>query len=166
MPTPWRVRPARSLYLAQCIRDRNFDLCQCQHASRLRDERAASPHARLVSATMAPFIRGPCLGVLQHRRSYFSSALIYRINHDLSTFCTRVYWSFLYTSNNVGKKAVHLEAATAERRRGRVKVDAEALRRLREGYPLTVRELAERSGVSHNTITMIENRHRTAKIGR
>jgi DNA-binding XRE family transcriptional regulator len=63
---------------------------------------------------------------------------------------------------NVGKKAFHLEAATAERQRGRVKVDAEALRRLREGYPLTVRELAERSGVSHNTITMIENRHRTA----
>jgi HTH-type transcriptional regulator, competence development regulator len=30
------------------------------------------------------------------------------------------------------------------------------------GYPLTVRELAERSDVSHNTITMIENRHRTA----
>jgi transcriptional regulator with XRE-family HTH domain len=25
-----------------------------------------------------------------------------------------------------------------------------------------VRELAERSGVSHNTITMLENRHRTA----
>ena len=41
-------------------------------------------------------------------------------------------------------------------------VDAEALRRLREGYPLTVRELAERSGISHNTITIIENRHRTA----
>jgi DNA-binding XRE family transcriptional regulator len=59
-------------------------------------------------------------------------------------------------------KGGHLEAATAERRRGRVKVDASALRRLREGYPLTVRELAERSGVSHNTITMIENRHRTA----
>jgi transcriptional regulator with XRE-family HTH domain len=38
----------------------------------------------------------------------------------------------------------------------------EALRRLRVGYPLTVRELAERSDVSHNTITMIENRHRTA----
>ena len=55
-----------------------------------------------------------------------------------------------------------MEAATAERRRGRVKVDAEALRQLREGYPLTVRELAERSAVSHNTITMIENRHRTA----
>src|SRR5215208_8423035 len=63
---------------------------------------------------------------------------------------------------NVGKKAVHLEAATAERQRGRVKVDAEALRRLREGYPLTVRELAECSGISHNTITMIENCHRTA----
>jgi len=63
---------------------------------------------------------------------------------------------------NVGKRAVHLEAATAERQRGRAKVDAAALRRLREGYPLTVRELAERSGISHNTITMIENRHRTA----
>jgi transcriptional regulator with XRE-family HTH domain len=55
-----------------------------------------------------------------------------------------------------------LEAATSKRRRGRVKVDVEALRRLRVGYPLTVRELAERSDVSHNTITMIENRHRTA----
>jgi transcriptional regulator with XRE-family HTH domain len=55
-----------------------------------------------------------------------------------------------------------LEAATSKRRRGRVKVDVEALRRLRAGYPLTVRELAERSDVSHNTITMIENRHRTA----
>jgi transcriptional regulator with XRE-family HTH domain len=43
-----------------------------------------------------------------------------------------------------------------------VDVDAEALRRLREGYPLTVRELAERSGISHNTITIIENSHRTA----
>jgi transcriptional regulator with XRE-family HTH domain len=55
-----------------------------------------------------------------------------------------------------------VEAATSKRRRGRVKVDVEALRRLRVGYPLTVRELAERSDVSHNTITMIENRHRTA----
>lgn len=55
-----------------------------------------------------------------------------------------------------------MEAATSKRRRGRVKVDVEALRRLRAGYPLTVRELAERSDVSHNTITMIENRHRTA----
>ena len=55
-----------------------------------------------------------------------------------------------------------MEAATSKRRRGRVKVDVEALRRLRVGYPLTVRELAERSDVSHNTITMIENRHRTA----
>ncbi len=41
-------------------------------------------------------------------------------------------------------------------------MDAAALRRLREGLPLTVRELAGRSGVSHNTITMLENRHRTA----
>ena len=48
------------------------------------------------------------------------------------------------------------------RRRGRVRIDAEALRRLREGRPLTVRELAERSGVSYNTIIMLENRHRTA----
>ena len=55
-----------------------------------------------------------------------------------------------------------MEATTAERRRGRVRVDAEALRRLREGYPLTVRELGARSGVSHGTITEIENRHRTA----
>ena len=55
-----------------------------------------------------------------------------------------------------------MEAATAKRRRGRVRVDAVALRRLREGYPLTVRELAKRSSVSYNTITMIENGHRTA----
>ena len=55
-----------------------------------------------------------------------------------------------------------MEVATSKQRRGRVNVDAEALRRLREGHPLTVRELAERSEVSHNTITMIENRHRTA----
>lgn len=55
-----------------------------------------------------------------------------------------------------------MEATTTKRRRGRVKVDSEALRRLRESYPLTVRELAERSEISHNTITMIENRHRTA----
>ncbi len=51
---------------------------------------------------------------------------------------------------------------TVRQRRGRVKVDADALRRLREDYPLTVRELAEQSAVSHNTITVIENRHRTA----
>jgi transcriptional regulator with XRE-family HTH domain len=57
---------------------------------------------------------------------------------------------------------MHLEAGTSKGRRGRVKVDAESLRRLREGFPLTVRELAERSGVSHNTITAIENSHRTA----
>ncbi len=41
-------------------------------------------------------------------------------------------------------------------------MDAAALRRLREGLPLTVRELAGRGGVSRNTITMLENRHRTA----
>lgn len=51
---------------------------------------------------------------------------------------------------------------TARQQRGRVKVDADALRRLREDYPLTVRELAEQSAVSHNTITVIENGHRTA----
>ena len=55
-----------------------------------------------------------------------------------------------------------MEVPTRGRRRGRIKMDADALRRLREGYPLTVRELGERSGVSHNTITEIENRHRTA----
>lgn len=55
-----------------------------------------------------------------------------------------------------------MEVVTARRRRGRVEVDAAALRRLREDYPLTVRELAKRSAVSHNTITVIENGHRTA----
>ena len=60
------------------------------------------------------------------------------------------------------RETIWLEGATTRRRRGRVRVDAATLRRLREGYPLTVRELGERSGVSHNTITMIENRHRTA----
>ncbi len=53
-------------------------------------------------------------------------------------------------------------ATTQRRRGGRVRMDAAALRRLRGGLPLTVRELAERSGVSYNTITMLENRHRTA----
>jgi DNA-binding XRE family transcriptional regulator len=156
------MRPAGSPNPAQCFRDRILDTSRRQHASRSCGERAANRHARLISATVGSLLPWSGPGVLAHRRGTFSSAPIYRINHDLSTFCTRIYWSFLYTSNNVGKKAVHLEAATAERRRGRVKVDAEALRRLREGYPLTVRELAERSGVSHNTITMIENRHRTA----
>ena len=41
-------------------------------------------------------------------------------------------------------------------------MDAGALRQLREGRPLTVRELSERSGVSHTTITLLENRRRTA----
>ena len=40
-------------------------------------------------------------------------------------------------------------------------MDAAALERLREGPPPAVRELAGRSGVSHNTITTLENR-RTA----
>ena len=43
-----------------------------------------------------------------------------------------------------------------------MRVDAAALRRLREAQPLTVRELAERSGISYNTVTMLENNHRTA----
>lgn len=37
------------------------------------------------------------------------------------------------------------------------------LRRVRNGYPLTIRELAARSGVSHDTITKIENGHRQAQ---
>ncbi len=48
------------------------------------------------------------------------------------------------------------------RRRGRIAVDSVALRRLREGRPWTVRELAEQSGVSSATITLLENEHRTA----
>ena len=55
----------------------------------------------------------------------------------------------------------YLEVATA-RRRERVRMNAVALRQLREGRPLTLRELSERSGVSHNTITLLENRRRTA----
>ena len=55
-----------------------------------------------------------------------------------------------------------MEATTSKRRRGRVRMDAAARRRLRGGFTSTLRELAERSEVSHNTITMIENRHRTA----
>lgn len=47
-------------------------------------------------------------------------------------------------------------------RRG-VSVDAAALRRAREAVPLTVRELHRRSGVSHNTITNLENSHRDAR---
>ena len=41
-------------------------------------------------------------------------------------------------------------------------MDAAALERPREGPPPAVRELAGRSGVSHNTITTPENRRRTA----
>ncbi len=55
----------------------------------------------------------------------------------------------------------YLEVATASQRE-RIKMNAAALRQLREGRPLTVRELSERSGVSHNTITLLENRRRTA----
>lgn len=48
------------------------------------------------------------------------------------------------------------------RGRSRTPVDAELIRSLREGYPLTVRELAELSGVSLTTISGIENKHRSA----
>ena len=61
--------------------------------------------------------------------------------------------------NGATRRSIYPEVITA-RRRGRVSIDAAALRRLREGQPLTVRELAERSGVSYNTVTMLENRHR------
>lgn len=44
--------------------------------------------------------------------------------------------------------------------RSRVVVDGEALKVLREGYPLTVRELAGRSGVSLSTISGVENNRR------
>jgi transcriptional regulator with XRE-family HTH domain len=37
------------------------------------------------------------------------------------------------------------------------------LKRIRNGYPLTVRELAEMSGVSYDTITKVENGHREAR---
>jgi transcriptional regulator with XRE-family HTH domain len=37
------------------------------------------------------------------------------------------------------------------------------LKRIRGEYPLTVRELAARSGVSHDTITKVENGHREAR---
>jgi len=37
------------------------------------------------------------------------------------------------------------------------------LKRLREGYPLTVRELEERSGVSSTTISNVENLRRPAR---
>ena len=79
----------------------------------------------------------------------------------LSTFYTRLSENWCIITRQ-RERNIDLEAATSKRRRGRVKMDAAALRRLREGFPLTVRELAERSEVSHNTITMIENRHRTA----
>lgn len=52
--------------------------------------------------------------------------------------------------------------AGSGRRRARTPVDGETLRSLREGYPLTVRELAEMSGVSLTTISGIENGHRSA----
>ncbi len=37
------------------------------------------------------------------------------------------------------------------------------LKRVRGEYPLTIRELAEKSGVSHDTITKVENGHREAQ---
>jgi transcriptional regulator with XRE-family HTH domain len=37
------------------------------------------------------------------------------------------------------------------------------LKRVRGEYPLTIRELAEKSGVSHDTITKVENGHRAAQ---
>ena len=37
------------------------------------------------------------------------------------------------------------------------------LKRIRNEYPLTVRELAEMSGVSYDTITKVENGHREAR---
>jgi transcriptional regulator with XRE-family HTH domain len=37
------------------------------------------------------------------------------------------------------------------------------LKRVRNEYPLTVRELAEMSGVSYDTITKVENGHREAR---
>lgn len=52
--------------------------------------------------------------------------------------------------------------AGSGKRRTRTPVDGDALRSLREGYPLTVRELAEMSGVSLTTISGIENGHRSA----
>lgn len=55
-----------------------------------------------------------------------------------------------------------MEVADAGSGRRRAQVDADALRALREGYPLTVRELAEMSGVSLTTISGIENKHRSA----
>lgn len=46
--------------------------------------------------------------------------------------------------------------------RRRMSANGDALRSLREGYPLTTRELAEMSGVSLTTISGIENKHRSA----
>lgn len=46
--------------------------------------------------------------------------------------------------------------------KGRARVDADAVRSLREGYPLTIRELSSLSGVSLSTISGIENSHRSA----
>jgi transcriptional regulator with XRE-family HTH domain len=37
------------------------------------------------------------------------------------------------------------------------------LKRIRNEYPLTVRELAEKSGVSYDTVTKVENGHREAR---
>jgi transcriptional regulator with XRE-family HTH domain len=37
------------------------------------------------------------------------------------------------------------------------------LKRIRNEYPLTVRELAEMSGVSYDTVTKVENGHREAR---
>ena len=81
---------------------------------------------------------------------------------DLSTFCTRISQPGVSVQFPQEGAEVRLGTPRGGQRGGRVRVDADALRRLRESRPLTVRELAEVSGVSHNTITTIENRHRTA----
>jgi DNA-binding Xre family transcriptional regulator len=115
----------------------------------------------VISATVVSFRpwSGP-RGVAASPRPFLLHLLLW----PCATFCQRfvhayvrapVYWCDL-------RDVIYSGVATASKRRGRVRVDSDALRRLREGRPLTVRELAERSGVSHNTITMIENRHRTA----
>lgn len=49
----------------------------------------------------------------------------------------------------------------ATENRNRAVVDGNRLKLLREGYPLTIRELANVSGVSLATISAIENKHRS-----
>ncbi len=107
-----------------------------------------------------PFIHGPGPGVFQHRRgasvSDHNVIVLDMFRHHLTGDRPRRS----YILGRLREKDGWLEGCHGQTRCGWVEVDADGLLRLQEDYPLAVRELAEQSAVSHNAITMIENRHR------